>query len=131
MSRGYPGPDTKKTIAKLRLTLPPGVYCRRSVEADPAYALAHFNLGNLFDEIGDRTQALLHYMVAIRLNPNYSDAHYNLALLYQGSGQLLRAVRHWKIYLKLDAGSPWAAIARQELDKLREATIVQGRSATT
>jgi tetratricopeptide (TPR) repeat protein len=101
---------------------------RRALEADPQYALAHFNLGNLFDEINDRAQALLHYMMAIRLNPAYGDAHYNIALLYQGSGQVMRAVRHWKEYLKLDSTSPWAEIARQELDKLRRATLVSGSS---
>jgi len=101
-------------------------FYRLAIEADPGYALAHFNLGNLYDEKSDRSQALLHYLMAIRLNPAYADAHYNLALLYQASGQLLRAVRHWKTYLKLDSGSRWASIARQELEKLRRATIVAG-----
>jgi len=99
---------------------------RKALEADPAYSLAHFNLGNLFDEKGDQPHALLHYLMAIRLDPNYGDAHYNLALVYQSSGQALRAVRHWKIYLKLDSSSPWATIARQELEKLRRATVLTG-----
>lgn len=99
---------------------------RRALDADPRYALAHFNLGNLFDESGDRALALTHYLVALRLDANYADAHYNVALLYQSSGQLMRAVRHWKAYLKLDPSSAWAAIARQELDKLRHATLIQG-----
>jgi tetratricopeptide (TPR) repeat protein len=103
---------------------------RRALEVDPEYALAHFNLGNLFDEINDRAQALLHYMMAIRLNPGYADAHYNVALLYQASGQVMRAVRHWKAYLKIDSISPWAEIARQELDKLRRATVVSGLAKT-
>jgi DNA-binding transcriptional MerR regulator len=99
---------------------------RRALETDSQYALAHFNLGNLFDEKGDRAEALLHYLMALRLEPGYADAHYNVALLYQSSGQALRAVRHWKTYLKLDPSSSWAAIARQELDKLRRATLIQG-----
>jgi tetratricopeptide (TPR) repeat protein len=100
---------------------------RRALDADPQYALAHFNLGNLFDEKGDRALALVHYLLALRLDANYADAHYNVALLYQSSGQLMRAVRHWKSYLKLDRSSgAWAAIARQELDKLRHATLIQG-----
>ena len=99
---------------------------RQALVADPRYALAQFNLGNLFDERGDRALALVHYMVALRLDANYADAHYNVALLYQSSGQLMRAVRHWKAYLKLDSSSAWAAIARQELDRLRHATLIQG-----
>ena len=99
---------------------------RRALEADPEYALAYFNMGNLFDERGDRAQALLQYLIALRLDPNYADAHYNLALLYQASGQVMRAVRHWKAYLKLDGFSPWATIARQELEKLHRATVIEG-----
>ncbi len=101
-------------------------FYRRALTADPEYALAYFNLGNLFDEKGERAQAMMQYMMAIRLDPGYADAHYNLALLYQTSGQLMRAVRHWKVYLRIDGASPWAAIARQELDKLRRATVIPG-----
>ncbi|HYL35860.1 MAG TPA: tetratricopeptide repeat protein [Bryobacteraceae bacterium] len=97
---------------------------RKALEVDPEYALAHFNLGNLYDERGDRDQALHHYLAAIHIHSNYADAHYNVALLYQSSGQPLKAVRHWKIYLKLDPGSSWTAIARRELEKLKE-TIVR------
>ncbi len=98
---------------------------RKALEVDPEYALAYFNLGNLFDEKGDRTEALAHYQSALRIHPGYADAHYNVALLYQSTGQSLKAVRHWKLYLKLDPNSSWAAIARRELSKLKESTIVR------
>ena len=100
---------------------------RRALEVDPDYALAHFNLGNLFDEKGDRAKALGHYLEALRIHSNYADAHYNIALLYQALGQSLKAVRHWKAYLQIDPSSSWAAIARRELGKLRDSTIVRGR----
>ena len=93
---------------------------------DPEYALAHFDLANLYDERGDRNKAVEHYQAALRIAPNYADAHYNLALLYQGTNQPMRAVRHWTDYLKLDPGSHWANIARRELTKLREAAVVPG-----
>jgi tetratricopeptide (TPR) repeat protein len=101
-------------------------YYREALEVDPDYALAHFDLANLYDERGDRVQALVHYESALRISPNYADAHYNLALLYQGSNQPMKAVRHWSTYLKLDPASHWATIARRELAKLRQATVLLG-----
>lgn len=98
---------------------------RKALEIDPNYALAHFNLGNLFDEKGDRELAIQHYLGALRIDPDYADAHYNLALLYQGMGQM-KALRHWIAYLKLDSSGEWATIARQQLEKLRESSVVEG-----
>jgi tetratricopeptide (TPR) repeat protein len=101
-------------------------YYLQALEVDPAYALAHFDLANLYDERGDRAQAQHHYEAALQSSPNYADAHYNLALLYQGSNQPMKAVQHWRAYLKLDPASHWSNIARRELAKLREATVVPG-----
>jgi tetratricopeptide (TPR) repeat protein len=99
---------------------------RQALEVDSNYALAHFNLGNLFDEMGDRHRALTHYQAALEIHPTYADAHYNIALLCQAINQNMKAVQHWKTYLKLDPSSEWAGIARRELGKLRDSTIVRG-----
>jgi tetratricopeptide (TPR) repeat protein len=99
---------------------------RKALGVDPEYALAHFNLGNLFDERGNRNEAMSHYLAALKIHPSYADAHYNVALLYQSVGQPLKAVHHWKLYLKLDPSSSWATIARRELGKLKDTTIVRG-----
>jgi len=101
-------------------------YYRDALIADPEYALAHFDLANLYDERGERGKALDHYQNALRIAPHYADAHYNLALLYQGSNQPMKAVHHWTAYLKLDPASHWANIARRELTKLRQATVLPG-----
>ena len=101
-------------------------YYKQAVTADPEYALAHFNLGNLHDERGDREQARIHYERSLEIKASYPDAHYNLALLFQNSGQAMKAVRHWKAYLKLDPNSSWATVARRELDKLKDATVIRG-----
>jgi tetratricopeptide (TPR) repeat protein len=105
-------------------------YYRQALEVDPEYALAHFDLANLYDERGDRIRALTHYEAALKIAPNYADAHYNVALLYQGQNQSMKAVRHWSAYLKLDPASHWATIARRELAKLREATVLDGSRFT-
>jgi tetratricopeptide (TPR) repeat protein len=102
-------------------------YYRSAIEADPAYPLAQFNLGNLYDEQGRVTEAMDHYRKALHLNPQYADAHFNLALLCERSGEALKAVHHWKCYLKLDNSGQWAEIARRQLDRLRQATVIQSR----
>lgn len=102
-------------------------YYRRAIEADPSYPLAQFNLGNLYDEQGRVVEALEHYRRALHLNPQYADAHFNLALLCERSGETLKAVHHWKCYLKLDNSGQWAEIARRQLERLRQATVIHSR----
>jgi tetratricopeptide (TPR) repeat protein len=98
-----------------------------AIEADTGYPLAQFNLGNLYDEQGRLSQALEHYRKALDLNPNYADAHFNLALLAERLGDSLKAVHHWKAYLKLDGSGQWADIARRQLERLRQLTVIQSR----
>lgn len=102
-------------------------YYRQAIEVDPGYPLAQFNLGNLYDEQGRVAEALQHYRRALHLNPQYADAHFNLALLCERTGETLKAVHHWKSYLKLDHSGQWADIARRQLQRLRQATVIQSR----
>lgn len=98
---------------------------KKAIGISPDYALGHFNLANLYDERGDVAAALQHYQAAIKAAPEYADAHYNMALLCQRTGQTMRAQRHWRTYLKLDPGSSWSEVARRELAKLRDASVVR------
>jgi len=102
-------------------------YYRDATEADPAYPLAQFNLGNLYDEQGRIAEAMDHYRRALHLNPQYADAHFNIALLCERAGEALKAVHHWKCYLKLDNSGQWAEIARRQLERLRQATVIHSR----
>lgn len=102
-------------------------FYRAAIEADPAYPLAQFNLGNLYDEQGRVPDAMDHYRKALHLNPQYADAHFNLALLCERAGEALKAVHHWKCYLKIDNSGQWAEIARRQLDRLRQATVIHSR----
>lgn len=101
---------------------------RRAIEIHPGYVLAHFNLASLYDEKGDAEKAAACYAKTIELDPRYQDSHYNLALLYQNLGRLMEAARHWKIFLSLDPTSEWAAIARRELKRVIESSVVPGGS---
>lgn len=102
-------------------------YYQQAALADTKYPLAEFNLGNLYDEQGRLPEALAHYQRALALNPQYADAHFNLALLSERLGDPLRAVQHWQHYLKLDHTGPWADIARRQLDRLRQNTVIRRR----
>ena len=101
-------------------------FYRAALAADPRYALAHYNLGNLYDEMADRTRALEHYQSALAIDPACADAHYNLALLYQATEQPMKALQHWQAYLRIDPASSWAEVARRELANLRRSTVLEG-----
>ena len=94
-------------------------YYRKSLAADPGYALAHFDLANVLDDTGRIEEAVKSYKAAIRLSPLYSDPHYNLALAYEKLGQPRLALLHWKEYSKLDCGeNVWAKHARERAGML-------------
>jgi len=103
-----------------------GLY-RKAVHSDPEYALAQFNLGNLYDEQGDIGQAREHYLAALKLNPQYADAYFNLALVSEQIGEHMKAVGYWNAYLKLDGSSSWAQVARKQLERLKQASLVHSR----
>jgi tetratricopeptide (TPR) repeat protein len=112
---------------RLRQFADAGKYYLKAIAADPSYALAEFNLGNLHDEQGRLTEAISHYRRALDLNPSYADAHFNLALICERTGDPLKAVAHWKTYLKLDRSGQWADVARRQLERLRQTTVIQSR----
>jgi tetratricopeptide (TPR) repeat protein len=114
---------------RMRSHMEAEAFYRRAVEADPKYPLALFNLGNLYDEEGDLEKARDFYTRALALNPGYADAHFNLALLCERTGEGLKAMHHWKAYLRADSSSSWAAIARRQLEKLKQAAVIRNQKS--
>ena len=77
---------------------------------------AAYNLGSLHEDRGDVDMAIRHYLMALELAPDYADAHFNLAAALSRAGRANDALLHWQRYVELDAGSPWARIARAHLE---------------
>jgi tetratricopeptide (TPR) repeat protein len=57
-----------------------------AIRLKPQYAQAYNNLGQLFENLGDKGAAMVNYNRAIAAQTNYAQAYYNRATLRQKSG---------------------------------------------
>ena len=89
---------------------------RSALEHDPRCCEAAYNLGSLHEDRGLIEQAIADYREALEISPDYADAHFNLAGALARAERGGEAIKHWQRYLDLDAGSPWARIARAHLE---------------
>jgi tetratricopeptide (TPR) repeat protein len=87
-----------------------------ALKESAACAEAAYNLGSLSEDTGDVEEAIRCYGRALGVNSDYADAHFNLAGALSRAGRGDEAIKHWQRYLELDAGSPWARIARAHLE---------------
>jgi tetratricopeptide (TPR) repeat protein len=88
----------------------------RALQIDPEQPEAFYNLGFLLYERGDVAAAVLNFRRALRTDPAFADAHFNLAMALADLGERADARQHWETYLRLDPESPWAEIARRQLE---------------
>src|SRR2546423_522773 len=105
-------PQIPPPPAQMRLVLHGG----RALGEAGDCAEAAYNLGSLNEDTGDVDEAIRCYHRALDVSPDYADAHFNLAGALARAGRGDEAVKHWQRYLELDAGSPWAKIARAHLE---------------
>jgi serine/threonine protein kinase/Tfp pilus assembly protein PilF len=54
----------------------------RAISLDPGYAVAHYNLASVYEDVLDFEKAVGEYRVALRLDPKFYFAYNNLAHLY-------------------------------------------------
>lgn len=91
---------------------------RRALEADPAHAEAHLNLGRLLHEEGALDEAESHYRAARRADPAYARASYNLGVALEDQGRAPEAMEAYRAALAADAE---LAVAHFNLSRLYEA----------
>ena len=60
------------------------------------------NLGNSYDDVGNKESALLALERAVEINPTLSEARANLGNIYLEKGQLADAIREYKVALKIN-----------------------------
>ncbi len=74
----------------------------KTVQQSPDSALAHNNLGIVYDNQGKKELAIEEYKIAVSLNPNYDSAYYNLGVNYFHQGKLDLAVEAYQKAIALD-----------------------------
>jgi tetratricopeptide (TPR) repeat protein len=81
---------------------------KRSLDLEPASAVTHYSLGNLYFNDKKLEAAILQYQAAIAIDEAMHDARYNLALLYLRLGQFqevqalsAHGLRRWPERVKL------------------------------
>lgn len=52
----------------------------QTLKFEPRHFEAHYNLANLYAEVGNFSLAKVHYEVSIELQPTFSNSHFNLGL---------------------------------------------------
>lgn len=64
-------------------------------------------LGNLYDEKGEKQNAMFMYQKSIASNPKYYKAYYNLANLYLADEKYILAIDNYKKAIKLSSENPY------------------------
>jgi tetratricopeptide (TPR) repeat protein len=69
---------------------------RQALELEPEHAAAHINLGTLYYNHQDYTQAEKHYRLATDADPRYALAYFDLGNVLDETGRLPEAVRAYR-----------------------------------
>lgn len=89
---------------------------QKSIQLDPAYAVAYNDLGIIYEAKGFSERAEESYLRAIEINTTFLSAYTNLALLYENRRELDKARYHWQKRAELgQPNDPWTEKAKQRL----------------
>jgi tetratricopeptide (TPR) repeat protein len=124
-------------VALSKITEPPKTVDTRVVElllekavhADPKFAPAYLQLGNLFSERGESAKAIEQYQQSIAADPNFSEAHFRLAQAYRRAGDNGKASQEFQIFDRLKRYE--AASVEQHRRQVRQFVVVLKNSPTT
>ncbi|MEP6709269.1 MAG: tetratricopeptide repeat protein, partial [Verrucomicrobiota bacterium] len=64
--------------------------------------VAHINLGAALMGEGKNSEALQHYLAAVKIKPGNAKAHYNLGIALASLGRMDEAIKHYRIALLID-----------------------------
>lgn len=76
-------------------------YFTLALKNDPRHFEAHYNLANLYSELGNFPLATAHYKISIELEPAFPNSYFNLALTHAINREFTEAVNLLKQYREL------------------------------
>ncbi len=76
-----------------------------SLKQDPRHLEAHFNLGNLYFEVGDYRLAQVHYEIAVEIDPRFANVYFNLGLARSLNEEFAGAISALRRYQGMVGGS--------------------------
>ena len=71
------------------------------LKADPRHFEAHYNLANLYAEIGNLPLAKAHYEISIQLEPTFPNSYFNLGLTLAMGKEFEPAIKAFRQFRKL------------------------------
>ncbi|MBS1683102.1 MAG: tetratricopeptide repeat protein [Bacteroidetes bacterium] len=73
------------------------------LKENPRHFEAHYNLANLYAELGNLSLAKVHYQISIELEPHFPNGHFNLGLTLAINKEIQEAIQSLSLYCKLVA----------------------------
>jgi tetratricopeptide (TPR) repeat protein len=71
------------------------------LKIDPRHFEAHYNLANLYGEIGNFPLAKAHYEISIQLEPGFPNSYFNLGLNFAMNKEFDKAIKTIKQFRKI------------------------------
>ena len=87
------------------------------LKIDPRHFEAHYNLANLYGEMGNFVLAKAHYEISIQLEPSFPNSYFNLGLTLAMNKEFVEAIKVIRQFRKL-AAPPDQALADDLIQKL-------------
>lgn len=76
-------------------------YFTLSLKEDPRHCESHYNLANVYAEIGDLPLAKIHYQLAIAIEPEFPNSYFNLGLTQALTKEFPEAIQSFNQYKNL------------------------------
>lgn len=80
-------------------------YLTKCLQVNPRHFEAHYNLANVYSEIGNFELAKMHYEVSIEIEPEFSNTYYNLGLVLISMKEYKTAIDVIDKYIELSPGN--------------------------